>query len=395
MANVLLVGGRSAAIAAAYGGGHSVFVLSERRPLRRVLQQTTRFLQLSFDSDRRTCITTTRELLQNTAVDAVIATTERGVLLAAWIREALGVPGNSVAAAVLCRDKLQMKRAVHNAQIPCARFTAITPRTNAAALAAQLGLPFVIKPRTSSGARGAGVIRDLSQYTKITDASQMAESYVHGIEMSVESFVHAGKVIFSNLTEYILPLWSNLVPASTLPVGLRRSILELNRQVIQLFGVERGMTHLEIFLTSSGLVFGEIAARPPGGMLMEVLELAYGFDPWQTLIDLELGQKVRLPKKAIQHAGVWFLHPGAGVVRSVRGVNKARTFANVVRVECSATPGRSIEQRDGSGESEGHIVAQGPTREAVLKALEQGRCSVRIELEPNATSTSTRRRVLW
>jgi biotin carboxylase len=372
-----------------------VFVLSERRPVKRVLEQTAAFLRLDFDATRRTCVAAAKELLQQAAPDAVIATTERGVLPAAWIREALGVPGNSVNTAVLCRDKLQMKRAVHKAQIPCAHFSAISPRTNAAALAALLGLPFVIKPRTSSGARGAGVIRDLSQYTKINDSSQMAESYVHGIEMSVESYVHAGKVVFTNLTEYILPLWSNLVPASTLPADLRRRIIKLNQQVIQLFGVERGMTHLELFVTSSGLVFGEIAARPPGGMLMEVLGLAYGFNPWEALIDLELGKSVRLPKRARQHAGVWFLHPGEGVVRSVRGVNKARSLRNVVRVECSAVPGRRIDQRDGSGESEGHIVAQGPTRDAVLGALEASRRQVRIELEPNATSTSTRRRVLW
>ena len=38
---------------------------------------------------------------------------------------------------------------------------------------------------------------------------------------------------------------------------------------------------MEVFLGEEGPVFGEIAARPPGGYLMDLIPRAYGFDPWE------------------------------------------------------------------------------------------------------------------
>jgi hypothetical protein len=172
-----------------------------------------------------------------------------------------------------------------------------------------------------------------------------------------------------------------VVPASLLP-DHERLVQDLNRRVLESFGVVRGMTHLEVFLTPTGPIFGELAVRPPGGQLMRLIQSAYGFDPWETALLCELGQAPALPARAEAVAGVWFLHPGAGQVIDVQGVDAASRLPNIDEVVCRARPGEVIKARASSGESTGHVIARGKQREEVVRALQTARRRIWIELLP-------------
>jgi len=118
----------------------------------------------------------------------------------------------------------------------------------------------------------------------------IAEKWIKGKEFSVESFIRNGKIIFRNITEYYELYHLNIVPAS-LDRGTSKRIYKLNDEVIKKFGINQGMTHFECYLTKDGLIFGEIALRPPGGYLMDLIQTAYGFDPWIELLNIESGKK--------------------------------------------------------------------------------------------------------
>jgi hypothetical protein len=128
---------------------------------------------------------------------------------------------------------------------------------------------------------------------------------------------------------------------------------------------------MELFLTDGGPVFGEIAARPPGGYLMDLMGRAYGFDPWEKLIRLALGETPAFPARADRYAGVWVLHPGAGTVGKIRGLTKARAVPGVRKVVCTLGPGDVVKERLGSGDSKGRIVVEGATNEECAEALRQ------------------------
>jgi biotin carboxylase len=245
----------------------------------------------------------------------------------------------------------------------------------------QLGLPLVLKPLDSSGSRGSVVARSQEDLAAHLVPGMVAETYVHGLEMSVEAFVFQGRVLFTNLTEYLLPLWANLVPA-TLCEHTRAEVLELNRAVIEALGIRQGMTHLELFLTPSGPVFSEIAIRPPGGYLMDLIRRSYGFDPWQTALDLEMGIETSLPERASTVSGMWLLHPGRGTVRHISGKRNCRQIPGIREVSCRVRVGDVLTPRLGSGESSAYFIAEGSTRSDVVRALDQARKTLLIELEP-------------
>lgn len=290
--------------------------------------------------------------------DAVVALTEAAVLPAARLRERWHLAGLDVAAATRCTDKLAMKEAVAAAGLPCAQYLPVSGRLDGPALAARLGLPLVIKKRRGSGGRDARIVRSLEEMPARVDVECLAESFVAGVEMSVESFVSDGEPVFTNLTDYVEPRWANIAPARLAP-DVRAAVLETHRRAIAALGVGRGLTHMEVFLTPGGVVFGELAARPPGGHIMRLIELAYGFDPWRALLEIELGGLPDLPAAAQRSAGVRFIYPDAGVIRSVDGLDRVRGLATAVDVVCKLQPGERIEARQSTGQHRGFAIFAG------------------------------------
>ena len=72
-------------------------------------------------------------------------------------------------------------------------------------------------------------------------------------------------------------------------LDIKGSVLKLNKMVIEGLNIKWGFTHLEYYMTEEGVLFGEVALRPPGGYIMEVLELVYEQSFWDIFEKVELG----------------------------------------------------------------------------------------------------------
>lgn len=376
---LLFAGRRQGALAAAARLGAEAFVLDDAKG--RASSGLAGYAQVSFD-DAAGCAAAARELLGGRAPDAVIALVERAVLPAAELRAALGVRGARADRAILWRDKLLMKARIHEAGLAHAELRPIAGGVGARELIDELGLPLVLKPRSASGGRGTMIAETEREVQAALHEGWLAERFVHGIELSVESFVQAGVVIFENVTEYLVPGWANIVPAA-LPERVERAVRSLNRAAIEALEVTDGLTHLEAFVVGGArdpqIVFGELASRPPGGGLMELISRAYGFDPWTAHLEVELGRSVDLPRDAVRSAGIWFLHPGAGTIVRAEGIEGARAVPGIDEVECRVKVGDRVREREGVGQHVGRIVAETGSREATAAALERARAQIAVE----------------
>ncbi len=331
------------------------------------------------------------ELLNGERPGAVVALAERTVLAAAGLRSSFGLGGNGPDVALRCADKLVMKEAMDAAGVPVARWRRVDPQTNASDLVAALGLPIVLKPRRDSGGRGQTRVDGLEALTaalaNLTPPSDvgngwLAEGWVEGTEMSVETFVHDGRPVFANPTAYHVPRHANVLPAALAP-EVWSSVREFSSRALRAAGVERGITHLELFRDGSEIVFGELAIRPPGGRLMRLIQRAWGFDPWERLLRLELGQACTFPEKPLRAAGAWVLHPGSGNLLAIRGQEEARAVPLVRRLTLKISPDqlpRFIPERTGSGQDLGAIYAEGERALEVAAALTKARGHLVFEL---------------
>lgn len=196
--------------------------------------------------------------------------------------------------ALLFRDKAMMKRKAQMSGIRVGVFEEADDiedvrrffeRVNKALLKldGEPGEPVHLKPIAAAGSVGHHMIRSAEDVDQI-DASVfpcLLESHLDGQEFSCEVFIHGGKIRFLNVTQYIHLGHSNFVPAGPALAEKRDLIRAAIEQLIEAFGIEYGMIHPEYFVTADGkLNFGEVAARVPGGHIFELIQRAYGFDPF-------------------------------------------------------------------------------------------------------------------
>ena len=147
--------------------------------------------------------------------------------------------------------------------------------------------PIHFKAFDKAGCLGHRVIRTPDDVDAIPDDEfpALIESHLDGWEFAVEAWIHDGKIKFLNISEYVTLGYSVFVPASPELEKHREQITKQIEKLIKVFDIDFGFVHPEYFLTSDGeMYFGEVAYRPPGFRVFELLERAYGFNAYQGLI---------------------------------------------------------------------------------------------------------------
>jgi hypothetical protein len=147
--------------------------------------------------------------------------------------------------------------------------------------------PIHLKAFDKAGCLGHRVIRTSEEVDTIPeeDFPLLMESHLDGWEFAVEAWVHNGKICFLNISEYVTLGYSVFVPATPELESWREKIRLEVEKLIKTFDIEFGFIHPEYFVTSDGtLYFGEVAYRPPGFKVFELLERAYGFNAYQALV---------------------------------------------------------------------------------------------------------------
>lgn len=147
--------------------------------------------------------------------------------------------------------------------------------------------PVHLKPFDAAGAKGHFVLGTPEDIEKLDPANFpcLLESHLDGQEFSCEVFVHNRKIRFLNINEYVHLGHSNFSPAGPDLQEHRGRITEVVEELIEAFDIEYGMIHPEFFINERNKIsFGEVAARVPGGHIFELIEDAYGFNPFAAFV---------------------------------------------------------------------------------------------------------------
>ncbi|MFA5285286.1 MAG: hypothetical protein WC347_06795 [Smithellaceae bacterium] len=147
--------------------------------------------------------------------------------------------------------------------------------------------PIHFKAFDKAGCLGHRVIRSAEDVDNIPNDEfpALLESHLNGCEFAVEAWIHNGKIYFLNISEYVTLGYSVFVPATPELESWRVQITQEIEKLIRTFDIQFGFIHPEYFVTSDGtMYFGEVAYRPPGFKVFELLERSYGFNAYQGLI---------------------------------------------------------------------------------------------------------------
>jgi hypothetical protein len=314
----------------------------------------------------------------------VIAGTEAAVFPAAILRRIFNARRSSETLLTRCTDKMAMKQYLSKHEIPMGGFVIHQKGLTAEEVVNELGLPVVVKDRKNSGGRNVEIAKTLEELHPLLAPQRLYEQFLDAPEGSIESFVEKGEIIFSSITEYHTKKVANIVPAGYSFDEIGR-IKSLNMKVIKTMNIKWGLTHLEYYRKPNGLLFGEIALRPPGGYIMELIKCAYDFDPWDIFVRLELGLQIdSFSANPTGVCGTMLLHPGAGVVSKVAKPTKI-DYPTLSKVSIKVKIGDSVTPRYGVGEDVGHCVFSAEKYADVYQDIENMCQSSPVQINLNET----------
>lgn len=147
--------------------------------------------------------------------------------------------------------------------------------------------PVHFKAFDKAGCLGHRVVRSIEEVDQISDDEfpALLESHLDGWEFACEVFVQDRKIRFLNISEYVHLGYSVFIPASPELEKWRPRIVQEIEKLIEAFDIDFGLIHPEYFIgKDDALYFGEVAYRVPGGNAFELMERAYGFNPYQGMV---------------------------------------------------------------------------------------------------------------
>lgn len=330
-------------------------------------------------------------------VDGIVAEqTDVAVGVAAWVAEQLGLPGIGYETALASTNKFLMRERCRLAGVPMPRYRRALTEDEALAAAREIGLPVVLKPVDSQASRGVVKIRDFDAIAPAfretaafsSDASVLVEEMLTGPECSVEAFVRGDEVTvfaISDRTKCTPPYSFDLrlaYPGRFPPEVLER-IRVLNEQVTRALGIRMGCTHGEYIVTEDGTPhLMEIAARGGGSRIAtDLVPAMTGADVIGARITQALGGDAKpVATRALAGMLEFFLLP-EGRVRSIEGIEDARSVPGVIDFDVFVKPGDVIAPARSGGERPVFLLAVAPDRDALDRLSDEVRGRLRYEIE--------------
>ncbi len=236
-----------------------------------------------------------RDIARRTEIHRVECLWEPQMILAAKMREMLGVPGLTVQQTIPFRDKEVMKRVLDQAGIRTPRHASATTVSGVQEAAAAIGYPLIVKPIAGAGSAHTYRIESDADLENVLPALRgvpevSVEEFVHGEDYTFDTISIDGRIAHYSVAFYrpraLVQRQAQWISPQTVVI---RDVeapelapgLDMGRRVLAALGFETGYTHMEWYRTSTGeAVFGEIGARPPGARLVDLINFASDIDTY-------------------------------------------------------------------------------------------------------------------
>ncbi|GAA3723451.1 ATP-grasp domain-containing protein [Salinactinospora qingdaonensis] len=321
----------------------------------------------------------------------IVAFAEPHVVAAALAQERLELPGPSLHAATISRNKA-MQRSQFGACGVAQPEYLVTEELEQARPWLLERLPVVVKPLDGSGSHGVELIADKDAVDEVVarrggEGKLLVETAVQGPEYSWEALVGDGEVLFENITAkettpppYFVELCHRTGHAFESP--LAEQVNHLTRSVLRAIGMRTGLMHLEFRVGPQGPVLMEVAVRTPGDYLVDAVNLAYGTDLYEAVVRLALGMPVpEMAHRPRSYAATVFLTCDPGRVTQISGEEEVAAHPDVARIRLRYGPGHVAGALTSSDERLGHVLVNAASAEEREEAVAFVRQRLRVTVE--------------
>lgn len=303
-----------------------------------VRESLSGYLQVASLFDEHAAFEAIRRWAEPMRVDLVETLWEPTVLLAGRLRDALGTPGLSYGEALCFRDKDRMKQAVSAAGLRTPRHQRASSAKECAEAAERVGFPICLKPIAGAGSENTFRCDSPAELEAALNKAGREreyniEEFIDGDEFTYDTISVDGRVVFESLSWYRpRPLIGRSVEwISPQTVTLRdydapqyEEGRELGRNVLRALKQQSGFAHMEWYRKSDGeVVFGEIAARPPGAHTVDTINFAGDIDLFTGWAQAVVHGSLDTPRERPYNCAIIFKRAsGQGRIRRIEGLER-------------------------------------------------------------------------
>ncbi|HEY0143940.1 MAG TPA: ATP-grasp domain-containing protein [Thermoanaerobaculia bacterium] len=314
------------------------------------------------------------ELHRHYHYEAIVPTSEYGLLASSMAARALGLPYTPLEAVANTRDKVRMRRVLESKGLAQVRFRSCTAVGEVRAFLDEIGGPIIVKPLLGTGSDGVSRVDSQEQVEnawRITGAARsfggvICEEYIDGPEFSIEAYLVDGEFFPVAITD-------KQTDARFLEIGhsqptllseqVQQQVFDKTREILLALGITHGVTHTEMRVSPTrGPVLIETHTRMGGDLIHVLSKITTGVDLADLIVACSLGERPNVrPRNTGTAAAVRFVSGPAGVITSMdvpavdeaNGVRESRPYVGV---------GHEATGRSATLDRFGHVLTTGATR---------------------------------
>lgn len=259
------------------------------------------------------------------------------------------------------RHKYQMRESLNKAGLANPLYRIAESWEEARIAAEEIGYPLVAKPADLASSAFVNLIRNPQELQQAYAALEafplnfrdqerdqriLLETFMDGVEVSVESVCYEGEVRTLGITDKSVtgsPYFienGHMFPAQ-LDEQCARDTKQFVEQALKAVGFNHGIAHTEVMLTANGPLIVEINPRTAGNYIVELIERVTGIDLLEVFANLALGLKpvLELKDQKVKSAAITFLvPPKKGTIECIEGTEAFQHDERIARfqfVECN------------------------------------------------------------
>jgi biotin carboxylase len=300
----------------------------------------------------------------------------------AYVAEKLGLPGIGTASAMLASEKILMKNCFLEHAVPMPAYREAHDANDLQAFAEEHGLPVVVKPVDSRGARGVQLIQTLEDLRPSFDTARqysptgrvMIESYLSGPQLSTEGFMIDGEACIPSIFDRNYERLQMYAPfivedggemPSIYSEQFRNEVNQVMKQAALALGITTGVIKGDLVIHDGKVKVIELAARMSGGFFGTLAApVSNGVDLIAANIRIALGEKVSgadLQPDRSSAAAIRFAFPPTGTIQSIGGIEQVQADPACRYAHVFAHPGDVIAPITNHPGRPAVVVAEGRT----------------------------------
>jgi len=321
---------------------------------------------------------------------------EAGIVASATLREKFKLPGFGIEVAHALTNKGIQRKKWTEAGLPCPAWRVVHHAADVPGVLKEIGGTVIFKPVDSAGSRGITVLKASDPWENAFEHARnvslthqvIIESFIVGIEHTVETFSHGGETFILAITsKRKVPGTSNTVANQLATVQMDNMLEARIRQVctdaLRALGYRDGPGHTEVLVTEDKKVYlVESAGRGGGFMVADgLVPMVSGFDLATATALQSVGRPVTLPQIKDKMYGVLrFIASRPGKITGIHGFDSSFDVPDVV---CGpiASIGQVVGRAMSDGDRFAYIISVAGSPEEASRLADIRESRIRFELE--------------